>query len=106
LNRAARAKSGVLLIFHSQPSAFLINYSVNISELKAGERYVVEGVSGAGRERQRLLDLGFTPRTELTVFNVAPFGGTVLLGLRGYMLALRQNACDLLRVKKCPRGSG
>ncbi|GHV00848.1 hypothetical protein FACS1894211_09210 [Clostridia bacterium] len=73
---------------------------MDISALKAGERYVVESVSGAGNGRQRLLDLGFTPKTELTVFNVAPFGGTVLLGLRGYMLALRQNACDLLKVFK------
>ena len=73
---------------------------MDISRLKAGETYVVEAVKGAGDERQRLLDLGFVPGTPLTVFNVAPFGGTVLLGLRGYMLALRQNACDLIKTKQ------
>jgi len=73
---------------------------MDISKLRAGEKYVVETVTGEGNGRQRLLDLGFVPGTPLVIFNVAPFGGTVLIGLRGYMLALRQNACDLLTVKK------
>jgi len=73
---------------------------VDIAKLKAGERYAVEAVSDKGGGRQRLLDLGLTPGVILTVFNVAPFGGTVLLGLRGYMLALRQNACDLIEAKR------
>jgi len=71
---------------------------MDIAGLKAGEVYIVESVAGA--ERQRLLDLGFVPGTALTVFNVAPFGGTALFGLRGYMLALRQNACDLIKVSR------
>ena len=71
-----------------------------MSKLKAGEKYVVEAVKGEGIGRQRLLDLGFVPGTILTVFNTAPLGGTVLFGLRGYMLALRQNACDLIEVKR------
>ena len=78
----------------------IINYLMDISKLKAGEKYVVEALTGEGAGRQRLLDLGFVPGTPLVVFNVAPFGGTALVGLRGYMLALRQNACDLLKVRK------
>ena len=69
---------------------------MNICEIKAGREYTVRGLRGGGDERQRLLDLGFTPGTRFTVFNIAPGGGTALLGLRGYMLALRQRACSLI----------
>ena len=73
---------------------------MDISKLKPGETYIVKEITGAGAERQRLLDLGFVPGTPFVAFNIAPFGGTALLGLRGYMLALRQNACDLIKADK------
>jgi Fe2+ transport system protein FeoA len=65
---------------------------------RAGERFVIKTVRAEGAARRRLLDLGFTPGTAVTVHNVAPFGGTVLVGLRGYMLALRENAARLIEV--------
>jgi Fe2+ transport system protein FeoA len=48
-----------------------------------------------------LLDLGFVAGTEFAVLNVAPFGFTVLIGLRGYMLALRRTACELIDAAEC-----
>jgi len=60
-------------------------------DAKAGQRVKVVRVLEGGA-RRRLLDFGFTPGTEVCVNNVAPFGGTVLVGLRGYTVALRENA--------------
>ncbi|MCL2751776.1 MAG: ferrous iron transport protein A [Firmicutes bacterium] len=59
-------------------------------QARAGETVCIAAVEQCGAYR-RLLDFGFTPGTEVTVRNVA-IGGTMLVALRGYTLALRANA--------------
>lgn len=46
---------------------------------------------------ERLRELGFTPGTEVRFERQAPFGGPLILTLRGYQLALRPK--EALRVK-------
>lgn len=53
-------------------------------------------VLGTGNQKRRLLDLGFTPQTKIYVVITAPFGGTVLVGLRGFLVALRQDAAAMI----------
>ena len=61
--------------------------------------YEISSVTGEGNARRRLLDMGFTPGSEIYVAGVAPFGGTVLVSLRGYSVALRESAADLINVE-------
>ena len=61
--------------------------------------YEISSVTGEGNARRRLLDMGFTPGSEIYVAGVAPFGGTVLVSLRGYSVALRETAADLINVE-------
>lgn len=42
-----------------------------------------------GALRRRLLDMGLTPKTQVTVQKVAPMGDPIELRLRGYELTLR-----------------
>jgi len=46
---------------------------------------------------ERLKELGFTPGTEVRFERQAPFGGPLILTLRGYQLALRPT--EAIRVK-------
>ena len=52
-----------------------------------------------GSVKRRLLDMGFTPGSEIFVSGIAPFGGTVLVGVRGFSVALRENAARLVELE-------
>ncbi|MFC1802612.1 DtxR family transcriptional regulator [Thermoproteota archaeon] len=59
-----------------------------LSNLKPGEKGVVVFMRGGTGACQRLLDMGLTPGTEVTVVNAAPFRGPLELAVRGSTLAL------------------
>lgn len=61
--------------------------------------YRIISVAGDGDRHRRLLDMGFTPGSEVYVAGYAPFGGTVLVSLRGFSVALRENAAELINVE-------
>ncbi len=52
----------------------------------------------AGKARRRLLDMGITPGAEIYVSNISPFGGAVLVGVRGFTVALREDAANLIQI--------
>jgi len=58
----------------------------------------VQGVQGSDPASQRLLELGFTPGTEVVFIRRAPFGGPFIVQLRGYQLCLRTREAKLVRV--------
>ena len=62
---------------------------MTLNELKPGEGGTILQVRGEGALRRRLLDMGLTPRTAITVRKVAPMGDPIELVLRGYVLTLR-----------------
>jgi Fe2+ transport system protein FeoA len=64
---------------------------MTLSDAKIGKTYFISDIK-AGQYRRRLLDMGFTRGAEIFVSHKAPFGGTVLVGLRGFTVALRENA--------------
>ena len=72
---------------------------MTLLDAKVNTRYKVSGVSGEGNARRRLLDMGFTPECSLYIAAVAPMGGTVLVGLRGFMVALREDAASLIEIE-------
>jgi len=63
--------------------------AVTVKDLHVGERGRVLSVDGEKALRRRLLDMGITPRTIVTVKKVAPMGDPIELLLRGYVLSLR-----------------
>jgi len=52
-----------------------------------------------GSVKRRLLDMGFTPGAEIYVSHRSPFGGTVLVGVRGFTVALRDDAAKIISVE-------
>lgn len=51
--------------------------------LKPGQSGVISVVGGQGALRRRLLDMGLTPKTKVSVRKVAPMGDPIELYLRG-----------------------
>ena len=62
---------------------------MTLDKLKPGESGPIVATNGAGALRRRLLDMGLTPKTKITVRKVAPVGDPVELYLRGYVLTIR-----------------
>ena len=62
---------------------------VSLSDLTVGKSGSVVTVGGEKSLRRRLLDMGITPRTVVTVKKAAPLGDPIELLLRGYVLSLR-----------------
>ena len=64
---------------------------MTLDKLPVGQTRRIAAVGGQGALRRRLLDMGLTPKTQVTVQKVAPMGDPIELRLRGYELTF-QNA--------------
>lgn len=73
---------------------------MKVVSLKTGESGVIEKVNGQGAMRKRLLDMGLTPNTRVTLFKRAPMGDPVELVVRGYHLTLRISETEYITLKE------
>ena len=70
-----------------------------LDTFSVGETGTIETVSGEGKIRRRLFDMGVTPGAQVTLRKKAPLGDPIEINLRGYELSLRKTeaACVLDR---------
>jgi len=73
---------------------------MTLRDLKAGKSGKVLAVGGEGILRHRLLEMGITPRTVITVKKAAPMGDPIELLLRGYVLTLRLDDAEKITVEE------
>ncbi|MDR0221861.1 MAG: ferrous iron transport protein A [Lachnospiraceae bacterium] len=73
---------------------------MTLKELEVGKNGRVLAVGGEKALRRRLLDMGITPRTVITVKKVAPLGDPIELLLRGYVLSLRLDDAEKITVEE------
>lgn len=73
---------------------------MTLDNLEIGKTAVITLVGGAGEFRLRLLDMGLTPRTSVTVTKIAPMGDPIEIRLRGYELTLRREDAKNILVKE------
>ena len=76
---------------------------MTLNELKSGDSGVITAVGGEGALRCRLLDMGLTPRTLVTLRKVAPMGDPIEIHVRGYELTLRVEDARQITVEKRDR---
>ncbi|MFP4207302.1 MAG: ferrous iron transport protein A [Wenzhouxiangella sp.] len=75
--------------------------TLNLKQLAVGDTGRVTGFGeGARSYRRKLLALGLTPGTELTVTRYAPMGDPVEIKVRGFSLSLRKDEAASLLVEK------
>jgi len=73
---------------------------MTLNELKIGDSAAITAVGGEGALRCRLLDMGLTPRTLVTLRKVAPMGDPIEIRVRGYELTLRVEDAREITVEK------
>ena len=68
-----------------------------LSEFSVGERGVA--VSGEGKMRRRLFDMGVTPGAEIFLRKKAPLGDPLEVTIRGYELTLRKTEAACVQME-------
>ncbi len=63
---------------------------MTLDQLAIGQSAIITAIAGQGVLRRRLLDMGLTPKTKVTLRKTAPLGDPLELFLRGYSLTLRK----------------
>ncbi|MCW4025553.1 MAG: metal-dependent transcriptional regulator [Candidatus Bathyarchaeota archaeon] len=61
---------------------------VALTELKTGQSGKIAFIRGGHHVLQRLLDMGLTPNTKITLIKIAPFDGPIEVSVRGSKLAI------------------
>lgn len=69
-----------------------------VREMKIGETSRVVKLHGEGAIRRRIMDMGITKGTDISVRKVAPLGDPVELTVRGYELSLRKADAEIIEV--------
>lgn len=70
-----------------------------LSDFAVGESGRIVRVTGEGRLRRRLFDMGVTPDAEVTLRKRAPLGDPIEVTLRGYELTLRKTEAACVDVE-------
>lgn len=70
-----------------------------LADLPPGRRAVVARVEDGNAIGRRLLDLGFVPRTPVSVLRRAPLGDPVVYELRGTRMCLRRSEARRIWVR-------
>ena len=69
---------------------------LRLSEFEVGQSGVIKSVSGEGRIRRRLFDMGVTPGAEVYLRKRAPLGDPIEVTIRDYELSLRKSEAELV----------
>ena len=70
-----------------------------LSEFAVGESGKITKVSGEGKIRRRLFDMGVTPGAQVTMRKKAPLGDPIEVTLRGYELTLRKSEAECVEAE-------
>ena len=74
--------------------------SAVLCDMTAGQSGRIVGFgSKRSRSRQKLLSMGLTPGTTLTVTRVAPMGDPVEIRVRGFALSLRKDEAEVVLIE-------
>ena len=73
---------------------------MTLRDLSVGKSGRVISVGEEKVLRRRLLEMGITPRTFITVKKTAPMGDQVELLLRGYILSLRLEDAEKIEIEE------
>lgn len=71
-----------------------------LKDAKVGETVTVTRLNGEGALKRRIMDMGVTKGTEITVRKVAPLGDPMEVNVRGYELSLRRADCEMIEVQE------
>lgn len=71
---------------------------MTLKETKIGDTVTVVKLHGEGAVRRRIMDMGITKGTDVTVRKVAPLGDPIEVTVRGYELSIRKGDAENIEV--------
>nr|WP_195365876.1 ferrous iron transport protein A [[Eubacterium] tenue] len=72
---------------------------MSIYELNVGGSGVVDYIDGENDFTKRLLVLGCTKGTYITLKKIAPLGDPIIINFRGFDIALRKKEAKYIKIK-------
>lgn len=70
-----------------------------LKDVPIGKSAKVVRLNGEGALRRRIMDMGITRGTTITIRKVAPLGDPLEITLRGYELSIRKADAELIEVE-------
>lgn len=70
-----------------------------LRDVEIGNTAKVKKLHGEGAIKRRIMDMGITKGTEVTVRKVAPLGDPMEVTVRGYELSLRKADTEMIEVE-------
>ncbi len=70
-----------------------------LKDISVGETVTIVKLNGEGAVRRRIMDMGITKGTAVTLRKTAPLGDPLELTVRGYELSLRRADAALIDVE-------
>ncbi len=71
-----------------------------LRETAIGKTVRIVKVHGEGAVRRRIMDMGITKGTEVTVRKVAPLGDPIEITVRGYELSIRKADAEMVEISE------
>ena len=72
---------------------------MTLDKVAVGGAVKIARLNGAGPVKRRIMDMGLTKGTEVTVRKIAPLGDPIELTVRGYELSIRKDEAAAIEVK-------
>lgn len=69
-----------------------------LRDVSIGSTVTVKKLNGEGAVKRRIMDMGLTKGTEVTVRKVAPLGDPIEISLRGYELSIRKSDAEMIEI--------
>ena len=70
-----------------------------LKDANIGDTVKVVKLHGEGAVRRRIMDMGITKGTEVTVRKVAPLGDPLDITVRGYQLSIRKADAEKIEIE-------
>jgi len=70
-----------------------------LKDINCGEKVNVRRINAKGPLKRRIMDMGITKGTELTLKKIAPLGDPLEITVRGYDLSLRKADAEMIEVE-------
>ncbi len=71
---------------------------MTLDKVAVGGAVKIARLNGAGPVKRRIMDMGLTKGTEVTVRKIAPLGDPIELTVRGYELSIRKDEAAAIEV--------
>ncbi|MBQ1537467.1 MAG: ferrous iron transport protein A [Ruminococcus sp.] len=71
---------------------------MTLRDARVGNTVTVKKLTGEGAVKRRIMDMGLTKGTPVTIRKVAPLGDPIEVTVRGYELSIRKADAEMVEV--------